>query len=142
MSLSPKNWGEAGWKMFHTVALGYPDNPSQEDKQNYYQYYESLRYTLPCKKCRNNYSDHFDKYPLNDYALSSKKNLINWTIDMHNVVNFYTGKKLLSYPEAYEKIYSIKQENNTLDNYIRYTLIILVIIIIAIIIYYFYRKKN
>ncbi|AGC01990.1 Erv1 / Alr family protein [Acanthamoeba polyphaga moumouvirus] len=142
MSLSPKNWGKSGWKMFHTVALGYPDNPTQEDKNNYFQYYNSLRYTLPCKKCRNNYSDHFNKYPLNDQALSSKTNLINWTIDMHNIVNYYTGKPLLSYPEAYEQIYKIENDAGSFNKYIYYTLLILVIIIIALIIYYLYRRSK
>ena len=31
----PNVWGPYGWKFIHYVTLGYPNNPSNEDKLKY-----------------------------------------------------------------------------------------------------------
>ena len=54
-SLQPLIWGPHGWKFIHYVSLGYPENPTINDKNFYKNFYYSLQDVLPCEKCRINY---------------------------------------------------------------------------------------
>jgi len=47
MGVSPKHWGREGWKFIHWVALTYPNKPTDKDKKNYLQFFESLQDVLP-----------------------------------------------------------------------------------------------
>ena len=62
--LDQDSWGPSGWKFMHYVSLGYPNNPTEEDKINYKKFYTSLQHILPCAKCANNYSHNLIKYPI------------------------------------------------------------------------------
>ena len=66
-SLKPKIWGPHGWKFMHFVSLGYPDNPTDQDKQNYKNFYYSLQHILPCEKCAQNYKHNLAKYPIDNH---------------------------------------------------------------------------
>lgn len=107
MKIGPDVWGPHGWKFLHFVALAYPNEPTEENKKNYKQFFELLQYMLPCSLCANNYKDHINNdFPLNDEVLKNKDNFVKWTIDIHNLVNEQTGKKKLSYDEALNLIYN------------------------------------
>jgi hypothetical protein len=137
----PEYWGRCWWKSIHCVTLGYPEHPTDLDKQNYYQFFNDLQYVLPCKKCANNWKNHLKKYPLTDEILSSRSNLVKWGIDMHNVVNYYTGKPMLTYEEAMHRINkSIYQKKSSLTNPIIYIIILLIIIIFLV--YYIYHRNR
>ncbi|AAV50637.1 putative FAD-linked sulfhydryl oxidase [Acanthamoeba castellanii mimivirus] len=140
--MSPEQWGIYGWTFSHAVALGYPINPTEEDKLRYYTFFNSYRYVLPCGKCRINYADHLNKYPLTDEVLSSRENLVKWTIDIHNVVNYYTGKKMLTYPEAIEAIEkTLTPKKKSSYNWFFIILIIIGIIVIIYLMYIVFKKK-
>ena len=47
-------WGPSQWHFLHTMSFNYPVNPTVADKHHYRDYIYSLRYTLPCGKCRAN----------------------------------------------------------------------------------------
>lgn len=98
--MKPEIWGKYGWCFFHLVTMGYPENPTQKDKNKYYEYIQCLKYVLPCDKCNYNLRDHLKKYPLSQEALSSRKSLVVWGIELHNIVNYYTGKPMLTHTEA------------------------------------------
>jgi hypothetical protein len=97
MGLGPDIWGPHGWKFFHFVALGYSNNPSNEDKQNYKNFFTMIPKILPCSICSNHYIKNLKKHPITDEVLSNRANLLNWTIDMHNEVNISNNKKPISY---------------------------------------------
>ena len=99
VSIKPSIWGPHGWKFLHYVSLGYPSNPSEEDKRNYKNFYTSLQHILPCAKCASNYSHNLKKYPIDNH-LSNRDTLVRWVIDIHNKVNSETGKKEYTYEEA------------------------------------------
>src|ERR1044071_8282532 len=96
----PEIWGRYGWYFFHFVTMGYPDNPTIQDKIHYSQYIQNLQYVLPCDKCKNNLKQHLKKYPLTTEALANRTNFVKWGIDLHNIVNYYFGKPMVSYDEA------------------------------------------
>jgi hypothetical protein len=108
-SIKPDIWGPHGWKFMHYVSLGYPSNPSEEDKRNYKNFYTSLQHILPCAKCAQNYSHNLKKYPIDNH-LGSRDTLIRWVIDIHNQVNNELGKKEYSYIEALDLYTSTPRE--------------------------------
>lgn len=140
--MSPEIWGKYGWNFIHLVTLGYPENPTEFDKKNYYDFFSSLQYVLPCEKCRYNFSQHFKKYPLTNKVLSNRSSLVKWGIDLHNVVNYYTGKPMLTYPEAMNEINKMIDVKNNFENFIYYLLIIIALLIICYFLYSYYMKNK
>jgi len=100
MPLYPEQWGPYGWKFMHMIALAYPIAPLDEDKQNYYNFFTSLGNVLPCQMCINHYKENLIKYPLTDNVLSTRDNLLKWTIDLHNEVNKSNNKYIYDYDTA------------------------------------------
>lgn len=133
--MQPEIWGKHAWNFIHLVAMGYPDNPTDEDKENYRTFIYSLKNILPCEKCRLNFSSHISQYPLTNEVLSSKTNFLQWTIDLHNIVNFNTGKQMLQYDEALACINQLTKSNNTKNYFLILTIIIVVVLIILLIIW-------
>jgi len=129
----PEKWGPSAWTFLHYITLGYPTCPTEEQKNNYKQFFYSLQNILPCEKCKEHFSNNISKIPLTDDILNSKEKLFNWLVDIHNQVNIITGKKELSYEEAF-KIY-MKNDDKYLNSILMSTIIILVIVIIVYIVY-------
>jgi hypothetical protein len=104
--MEPKIWGKYIWTSIHIIALGYPDKPTPDDKQNYKQFYTNLWKVIPCIKCANNYQKHLDELPL-DEQLSNNTTLFKWTVDLHNIVNKELGKRQWTHEEAFAKFRKI-----------------------------------
>jgi len=104
MPLYPKDWGPYGWKFMHVVALAYPSHPTDEEKEDYKTFFTIIKKVLPCHLCSEHYSENLIKYPLSDTVLSSRDNLLKWTIDMHNLVNKVNNTKIYDYDSAIELI--------------------------------------
>ncbi len=137
----PEIWGKYAWCFFHLVTMGYPEHPAKKDKKHYYKYICSLKYILPCDRCKQNLKNHLKKYPLTDAALSSKSNLVKWGIDLHNIVNYYTGKPMLSYTESLNELNKLANPvNNNKPDYVPYLIVGVVILIIFFVA--FYRPKK
>jgi hypothetical protein len=105
MGLSPKLWGNSGWKFIHYVACAYPENPTHKDKIDYYIFFNSLENVLPCPFCAENYKKKVEKNLPN---LNSRKELFEWTVDIHNSVNREHGKPELSYEDAIKVLFPKK----------------------------------
>ena len=97
-------WGPSGWLFMHSISFQYPENPKEEDKNNYRVFFESLKNTIPCPKCREHYSENLKQNPI---QLNSRDELIQWVIDIHNAVNEKNSKKIYSRQEV-EKLYLSK----------------------------------
>ena len=125
-------WGKHIWKSIHYIALGYPDIPTEEEKNNYYTFFISLKNVLPCLLCRNHYTDILiNELPITNDVMKNKHNLLKWTIDLHNIVNNKIGKKILSYEDAINIILNNKDDINN-NNIILLFIISFSIIIISI----------
>ena len=135
---TPENWGPHGWKFIHFITLGYPDNPSEQDKINYKTFLTSIKNVLPCSICANHYKQNLIDNPLDDNVLSSRINLINWGIKVHNAVNKSNGKKEYSFEEGLEMIKN-NQDTHSNNNYI-WTILIISITLFSL--YYFYKIKK
>jgi uncharacterized membrane protein len=91
--------------------LGYPNNPTTEVKEDYKTFFTSIGKILPCSICSNHYQENLLVHPITDDILSSRDNLLKWTIDMHNEVNKQNNKKIFEYDEGIQLI-----RNNFNDN--------------------------
>ena len=138
-NIKPVLWGRHGWGFLHYITLSYPDNPDQETKKKFKDFFTQIIWKfLPCESCRHNYVRHLDEIPLTDDILSSRNKFIYWFVDIHNLVNYETGKKKITYDE-FNKLYiepEVKEEkqNNT-------SIYIIVCLIIALIILFITYKK-
>lgn len=130
-NINPSLWGPHSWKMLHYITMAYSDNPTNQDKNNMKNFFFSIKNVLPCEKCRVHFALNLEKYPLTDYVLSSRYNLINWLKDIHNEVNIRTGKKQYSYDELIKE-YENKNTNNCNVEIVTVILLVLIVIIIAI----------
>ena len=142
--MNPKIWGPSAWIFLHSVTFNYPDNPTEEIKNKYKVFFESLQFVLPCEKCQNNYKKKLVKYELSPEVLKNKKVLIEWLIDIHNEVNKKNGKRIYSYEEVekiYKDMYTMKNNNIIVNNEINWNTI-LIIIVIILIGYFLYKEYS
>lgn len=136
--MDPEIWGPKLWFMLHTISFNYPDNPSFDDMKYHQDFFEILVHIIPCATCANHYSEYISKNPP---KLSSKKDLIKWTIDLHNNVNQRLGKKIYTYNEAVNLIANsfTKEEKETKSFFKWYFVAILGILLLVA--YYIYLRS-
>lgn len=138
-NLNPKIWGKDCWNTIYYIAFSYPSNPSDNDKQTYRFFYLYLFKVLPCESCREHCNDIIIQYPLNDFVLSSRDNLLKWLLNINNNVNRRLNKKDISFNELIDK-YSIYYDAGTHDvdtfndkkKYFK-TLLTIIILLLAIV---------
>jgi len=109
-------WGPHLWFSLHTISFNYPIKPSEKDKEEYKLFFKNLQEVIPCSVCKKNYKRHLNEHPIEDY-LNSRKLLVYWVIDMHNMVNAEIGKKILSYDIVLKKYEDVYKKKILLDDY-------------------------
>ena len=152
-------WGSHLWFSLHTISFAYPIKPTITDQNNYKNFFVSLQNVIPCSVCQRNYKRHLLEHPI-DKHLNSRKDLVYWLIDIHNMVNSEIGKKFMSYDvvlKKYENVYqkdlligkNMDYDNNNnsvngFNNKNKYNLeyILLLILIIIFIIFIIRIPKN
>ena len=112
-------WGPVGWKFLHSVAHGFPENPSKFDTENslplgttansYLQFFVLVGRVLPCRYCRDSYLEYLSEEPP---ATTSKSTLTKWLWNMHNKVNHKLGATYhgAGYDDVYNEYESFKAE--------------------------------
>ena len=97
-------WGPSMWHTLHTMSFNYPVNPTADDKHKYRNYVLSLKYVLPCGKCRKNIRKNFKKLPLTMKHMKNRATFSKYMYDLHEVVNTMLKKKSgLSYEDVRER---------------------------------------
>ena len=97
-------WGPSAWHFLHTVSFNYPVKPTCEDKKNYRNFILNLRYTLPCRKCRENLCVNFNKLPLKQKHMKNRTTFSRYIYELHELINQMLGKKSgLSYGDVRER---------------------------------------
>jgi len=129
-------WGPHGWKFFHYITLGYPDNPSNIDIKIYKNFFNLIGKVLPCSMCRDNYNKHIKENPLDMITMSNKNKFIKWGIKMHNIVNKELGKRIYTNSEVIDDIIMDKSCSSKSKLFFKG-----IIFIILILIFVFIYKK-
>jgi hypothetical protein len=159
--MDPNIWGPKFWFSLHSVSFTYPFNPDEKDKERYKIFFGLLEHLLPCVLCRKNYSKNIKNHPI-DKHLNSRKSLVYWLLDIHNMVNKENGKPTMTKDELIEnyqryygrKIYlddpaphltklklddiSWQNQNDKFNFFPKWKIITLILIIIIFILILFY----
>jgi FAD-linked sulfhydryl oxidase len=106
MGYSPKLWGREGWHFIHYIALNYPPTPTEKEKNIYLQFFNSLETIIPCPFCGQHFAENMKNNPP---RLENNKELFNWTVEMHNLVNKQNGKKELTPEQALKQLNKKRQ---------------------------------
>ena len=129
-NMDPAIWGKHYWDVIHIITLTYPENPTEQDKQNVKNFFRLLQSLLPCTTCTKHYIQNLQNFPLTDDVLSNKQKIIKWAVDLHNQVNKQTGKNIFDINEIYNKY--TKKEMSIKS---KITIILTIVLIILLIIY-------
>jgi len=86
-------WGPPMWHYLHTMSFNYPVNPTKKDKKHYMNFVLSLRWVLPCGKCRKNLVNNFSKLPLEMKHMKNRETFSKYIYDLHELVNTMLNKK-------------------------------------------------
>lgn len=139
--INPSIWGPNIWQTLHFISLGYPENPTEQQKNDYKQFFLLLKTVLPCTKCAIHYKYNLEQLPLTNEILNNKQLFIKWVIDLHNSVNLLNGKPIINYEIALELIKKSSTCKHDLFNYTLFYLYLFICILIIIIIFYLYKNK-
>ena len=97
-------WGPSMWHYLHTMSFNYPVHPTCLDKERYRNFVLSLKYTLPCGKCRKNLCQNFQKLPLKMKHMKSRGSFSKYIYELHELINTMLNKKSgLTYDEIKER---------------------------------------
>ena len=97
-------WGPSKWHYLHTISFNYPVNPTKEDKKYYKDAILLLKYTLPCKYCRENLKKNLKKMPITDKVMKNRDSFSRYVYRLHEHINTMLGKKSgLSYDDVRER---------------------------------------
>ncbi len=144
MILDSNIWGPNYWFFLYTIALCYPINPNDITKKKYYDFIQNFPLFIPISNMGNTFSKFLDAYPVTPY-LDSRESFIKWVHFIHNKINVFLGKPIISYYDAMNKYYNnyklkdIKkiEENKNKHKYIFFSIILL---LISLIIFLYFSK--
>jgi hypothetical protein len=95
----PSIFGPALWFTLHINAVNYPQYPTIFTKKNMINLLENLYLLIPCVICREHYISHLSKVDVQK-VVNNRDNLFKFFVDIHNIVNKYSGKNAMSLQEA------------------------------------------
>lgn len=102
--LITKIWGPALWETLHIITFGYSINPTNEEREQYKQFFLNLGNIIPCKMCRESYMELIisnEGTILTDIVFQNKETLTKWLYNLHNTINDKIG---IYYDITYEDI--------------------------------------
>lgn len=144
MGVSPNVWGPSAWAFIHLTAMAESDDFDKSRLIFYKRFFEVLQELLPCEKCRMHLKQNMSK--LKDIEkIKSKKELFDWTTDLHNKVNEITNKNILSNKDAYNYWNLIASEKKSLKSskwFIVALLLFLVLVLSLLLCLMLYRQKQ
>ena len=97
--MEPTIWGPFMWFILHIITFNYPENPSPFHKESYRDFFNALKNVIPCEQCRKHYTRHLQDCPITPH-LDSKKQIIEWLIKIHNLVNVSLNKNTFTTEEV------------------------------------------
>ncbi len=103
LSLNPEYWGPHFWEVMYLAAVGFSSEPTVNEKIGFRMFYDSLRYVLPCQKCRKEYDQYVNQFPLTSDDTSSPHKLFDWVYRLHSHVTRRLSKRAVPSLEEAKK---------------------------------------
>lgn len=102
--------GKATWRLLHTMAAKYPENPTSLHQVRTLEFLILLSQLYPCDIC----SDHFQELiSIHPPVLSSQKEFSEWLCFFHNTVNGKLGKPMFECNENVDSEYDCGCDSET-----------------------------
>jgi len=89
-------WGPGLWVGLHCMTYNYPENPTLDDKNHYKNFFDSLKYMLPCIYCRESYKIYLKYLPIDEF-LNDRYGVTYWLYSLHNLVNQKLQKPMIDF---------------------------------------------
>ena len=99
--MNSKIWGTITWLFFHTLAEKIDENKFEKVKVDVINIIILVCNNLPCPDCSNHATEVLKKAYISN--IQSKKHLIEFLRQFHNIVNIKIGKQEFSKEEIKEK---------------------------------------
>ena len=135
--MKPKFWGPKFWYTIHCIAFHYPNNPTEEEKKNAFNFFTSLSYLIPCSKCKIHYQSNLNLEELKS-SLDSTMSLFAYTVKLHNNVNILNNKPTLTVQQAIDKF---KKNSSSVSLNSPNNVSLLLIFVIIVIMFLCYNVK-
>ena len=115
MGITPNLWGPSAWTLIHLMVLS-EEEPFKKERLVYYKdFFNVLTHLLPCEKCRMHLKENLKKIkPLDN--IQTKKELFLWTVELHNLVNKITNKRIWNAEEV-ELYWNNRIAGNIISDY-------------------------
>jgi curved DNA-binding protein CbpA len=113
-------WGPGGWLFLHSIAQNYPWKPTDEQKEDYFNFFRLTGNVLPCRYCRESYQKFIKQKGtiLNLNTMQNRKSVVTWLYRIHNKVNRKLGLKggptLKEVWDKYESFRSVCHKSHVL----------------------------
>ena len=105
--MDPNFWGNPTWKSIHSMSFNYPENPTDYDKQKYFNFFNNLGDMLPCPSCATSYKLYMKYIPINEY-LDDIYGITFWLYTIHFLVNKKLAKKNINFIDVIKMYYPHK----------------------------------
>lgn len=112
LGMSPAVWGPIFWTTMHIVSLGYSQTPTPQERDAAVQFFESLKYTIPCPICRTHYSAFLETMPVRK-AVTSRNDLVFWVFTLHNAVNTKLDKPAITFDQFVQHMQDLAAQSYT-----------------------------
>ena len=134
-NISPKFWGRGAWTFLHCIVRSYPENPTDQEKATFRNFFFSLKDILPCMKCRRNYDKDINIIPINEAALANKQSLLDWWVKFRNEENKNIDQPANTLEGYDSQVFSPKQNVTTAKSTVPAVACIIGIVIILVLLF-------
>lgn len=84
----PSAWGKETWKLMHLVAINFPLEPTEADREAFSTFIRGLSLVLPCMVCRSHFQEMLSgEFAIQTKDLTDRASVFGWTVRVHNHVN-------------------------------------------------------
>ena len=108
--ITPLIWGPLQWQLLHMIASTYPENPTDIDKQNYYNYFLALGNVLPCQFCKHHFKQTLIAMNFNMGVFENQETLFRFVFDLHNTVNERLKKPIMDDYAYFRRRYDLYKQ--------------------------------
>jgi hypothetical protein len=103
-------WGSKVWYLLHAFSINNNLKIPENKKHNYYIFYTSLIYLLPCNECARHYTNIIYEINILNEDKINRKYIKKWVFDTHNLINQLLDKPIYKYSKLKEDYKNIDSD--------------------------------
>lgn len=103
IGFKPSMFGPMQWRLLHLCALNLPKERGRSTER-FKTYLIAVAHVLPCKSCRDDFCDLFDRVNVDEFLRYGRVGAIALMYVLHTIVSVKLGKRIPSVFEEEEKL--------------------------------------